>query len=548
MNIFSSFLKKRISEAKMDTVMDGSYGKENGPVIVYLGNGASAQCFAELFRRKRLCGNEMEPGSGSNRYAAFQLMSKKHESSVLVNGFFHKDAEFAGFCARMRENDTWSWYTVDKKWEKLSPEMAPKYIFQEGDDVRDILKDDMNTVFMQAQWKDKKTGKLINCGYPMFSNQLMAHAFGGFEGKTYCNTVAAFENSIRNGYRYFEVDLSYTSDGRLVLCHGWSKGNCKHTGFEYSPDFSYMPYDRIMNMKVHGHEIIDAKAFYQIVKQYPEYTFEIDFHNIQGEEIKNRIRALLEDFRNDTEALDRLLIQAYSAQMYLDMDEVYHFKHYQYLVGKNISNLDEIITFCVDHGICVLAMRDNLAKPSFVNKIKNAGLYVMCYTVNSDISVALKLLESGVDTLCTDFITPVQIEEGKNKFGRVPFFVYYNSGSTETMETYTDLIESNVLKGIVATTPKGALEFKDQVKWKNTGKKKLISNRFSVPGKQFAGWKLRVRIDEKQLWYCTDHCYHTGGDITEESTVRPYLFGDGEILPVWTVKENMKLVMVAVWE
>lgn len=532
----------------LDTIMEDGFRKKKEPVIVYLGNGASSQYYTRIFRKKGLEGNELKLGSGSNLYAAYQQLSEKNESGVLFNGFTHKDAEFVGFFARIKKENIWLWYTETQEWQKSSADMDPKYMFREGENIKDVLKGDIKTVIMQAQWRSKNTGEMINCGYQMFSNQLMAHAFGGFEGKTYCNTVAAFENAVKNGYRYFEVDLSYTNDERLVLCHGWSKANCKHTGFEYSPDFADMPYSRIMKMKVHGHEIIDAREFYKIVKKYPEYTFEIDFHNINGEDIKKRIRSLLEDFEHDTDALDRLLIQAYSEQMYLDMDEVYHFKHYQYLVGKNIGRLNDIITFCIDHGICVLAMRDNLAKPSMVKKIKNAGIYVMCYTVNSDISVALKLLESGVDTLCTDFIVPEQIREGVNKFGKVPFYVYYNSGDTEATEDYTELIQKNILKGTIGRMPKGTLEFKDQMKWKNDGKRKLTPNQFLLDGKKFVGWKMRTKIDQKQLWYCTDHCYHTNGDITENSAVQPYLFQDEERLPVWTVKENMKLIMVAVWK
>ena len=63
--------------------------------------------------------------------------------------------------------------------------------------------------------------------------------------------------------------------------------------------------------------------------------------------------------------------------MFEDIHKVYPFVHYQYLVGKNIHDLDSVITYCLDHGICVLALRMNLAKPEYVRKIRNAGLYVM---------------------------------------------------------------------------------------------------------------------------------------------------------------------------
>lgn len=68
---------------------------------------------------------------------------------------------------------------------------------------------------------------------------------------------------------------------------------------------------------------------------------------------------MLEDFRQDEGLLDRLLMQVYSQPMYEQIDSVYHFANYMYLVGLNIDKLDSILTYCLDHGICSVAMRTN---------------------------------------------------------------------------------------------------------------------------------------------------------------------------------------------
>lgn len=65
---------------------------------------------------------------------------------------------------------------------------------------------------------------------PMFKNKLLAHALGGYNGHTYLNTREAFENALKNGYLYFEVDLKLTTDGKLVCWHGRSKRSSKKTG------------------------------------------------------------------------------------------------------------------------------------------------------------------------------------------------------------------------------------------------------------------------------------------------------------------------------
>lgn len=482
--------------------------------IVYLGNGATKEHY----------------DGGNIQYV------KKIKDAKVVNNFVHQNAKFIGFTARKKENGHWKWYGIDENWHELNSQMVEKRLFMENEMLSSIIKQG-ETIFLEAQWEDSK-GIRLNCGYQMFSNNLMAHAFGGMNGKTYHNTIPAFLEGIKNGYRYFEVDLSMTKDGRLVLCHGWSKANCKWTGMEYKPEFENMTYEKIMGMKVHGNSIIDARQFYQYMKEYPEYTFEIDFHNISGKAIQKIVEEMLKDFNHDSQVLDRLLIQAYSKKMYEDIDAVYHFKHYQYLVGKNIHKLDEIIDYCLEKGICVLALRSNLAKPAYVKKIRNAGLYVMCYTVNKDLAVAKKLLDSGVNTLCTDFITPKDLEETVDTFGKAPFYVYYNGGDKEVISHYEN----------AQRVGSGTLEYKDQEIWINDGKRRLQKCKFEVVGKYFVGWKLRIQVDGKQLWYCKDHCYHTKGDFEPGTLVEPYLFLDERQLPVWTVKPGMKLVMVAVWK
>lgn len=518
--------------------------EEGISALLFVGNGADHNNYQDWLNRQKLQGAAFHGWGGRADECAVVLLKDSQTLDGLYNGFSNTRAAFCGFTARRKKNDIWEWYCEDGRWHELSADMPEKKLFSEKDPFDLSGKEDTVTILLDAQWEDG-SGHRADCGYPMFSNSLMAHSFGGLDGKTYHNTIPAFMNGIQNGYKYFEVDLSYTADERLVLCHGWSEANCKWTGIPYSPDFKDMTYKRIMGMKVHGNPIIDAREFYEYLKKYPQYTFEIDLHNYSGEAVRKRIAAMLKDFRRDQEVLDRLLIQAYSKDMYEDIDQVYHFKYYQYLVGKNIHKLDEIISYSLDHGICALALRANLAKPGLVRKIRNAGIYVLCYTVNKDLQVAKKLLDSGVSTLCTDFITEKQIKEQKESFGHYPFYVYYNSGNTNAVSDYEKIGGE---KTAAEKLTSGNLEYKDQTIWNNDGKTSLVPCHYSVKGKTFAGWKLRIRADGKQLWYCKDHMYHGKGDFEAGTMVEPYIFADQEVIPQWTLPANAILVMVAKWK
>ena len=496
--------------------------------LVYVGNGATS-VDSEY--------NKTESADCDRRFVSTTWSGFSYPK--LQNPFVRDDVDCIGFYARRRTPVVWEWYCTDGSWHRTEADMPEKMLFPVGSSVKELYKDE-DSIYFVTQWEDKH-GIRVNCGSDIFSNPLMGHAFGGMDDKTYHNTMAALEHGIETGYKDFEIDFSYTTDGRLVLSHGWSPSNCKCIGITYKPDFDNMTYERVMNMPIHGNPIMDARQFYERVKDEPDYRFEVDFHFVQ-EHRKEMVQELVKDFENDGQVLDRLLMQVYTQQMYQIIDGVYRFKNYSYLAGKYVYRLDEFLTFCLDKGICAIALRANLAKREYIDKIHNAGLYVMTYTVQRDADYAKHLLDSGIDTICTDFITEELLDEAEG-FGYFPFYVWYNSDRADVENHYSEDARDQFIQ-----TKKGNLEYKDKTVWENDGSGTLRKCEFSVPGKHFVGWKLRVTLDGNTFWYCKDGLYHIKKDFDETKDVVPYIFADEAVIPVWKVKRNMKLVMVAVWE
>ena len=52
---------------------------------------------------------------------------------------------------------------------------------------------------------------------------IITHALGGLDGYTYLNSRESFINHYDKGCRFFEVDLSQTSDGVWVCRHNWKE-------------------------------------------------------------------------------------------------------------------------------------------------------------------------------------------------------------------------------------------------------------------------------------------------------------------------------------
>lgn len=56
---------------------------------------------------------------------------------------------------------------------------------------------------------------------------LIAHAGGGLKQGDYSNSKEALDQSVANGFRLFELDFNWTSDGELVIGHDW-KGDYRY--------------------------------------------------------------------------------------------------------------------------------------------------------------------------------------------------------------------------------------------------------------------------------------------------------------------------------
>src|SRR5689334_12250244 len=54
------------------------------------------------------------------------------------------------------------------------------------------------------------------------SQDIVAHACGEYDGITYTNSLNALNANYNRGFRYFEIDFNYTSDGHIVLIHDWT--------------------------------------------------------------------------------------------------------------------------------------------------------------------------------------------------------------------------------------------------------------------------------------------------------------------------------------
>lgn len=242
---------------------------------------------------------------------------------------------------------------------------------------------------------------------PLFNNELMAHAFGGFEGNKYSNTLEAFYNSIFNDFTFVETDIILTSDNKLVAFHNWDEATYKHVGLTYDKDNPMMDYDTFKKSKIHDkYNTIDIYDVVELMKICPNVYFEFDIKAQDYETAKLTTQIIVDACGNNEDILDRILMQFISRDAFYGMNSIYKFKYYQYFTYKSdLEDVNDLISFCKDNNITSVAIKEKYITKSNIKQFKSNGICVLGFTVDDEI-VAKKLLDYGVDTICTNFLNP----------------------------------------------------------------------------------------------------------------------------------------------
>lgn len=238
---------------------------------------------------------------------------------------------------------------------------------------------------------------------PFFNNKYMAHAGGGYEGNIYNNTKEAIINSIENGFKFIEVDMTLTSDDKLVCFHGWDKSTYKATEIVYN---GIPTYDEFMEWKIQGkYSTIDVNAVIDIMKEHPDLLVEIDLKKFGRARTKRAVTQLVESADYDEQILDRILMQFTSETAYFAIKEIYDFKYYQYFTYKSriADELEDVIKFCKDNKIVSIAVNYTVLTDDMIDRIKDNNLYLLAFTIDDE-DLAQEFLDRGVDTICTNFI------------------------------------------------------------------------------------------------------------------------------------------------
>jgi len=239
----------------------------------------------------------------------------------------------------------------------------------------------------------------IGCGRNLLgvpNDHYVAHAGGAYQGLDYTDTLNALNQSYAKGFKYFEIDFDWTTDGFLVCLHDISRFN-ELTGGKKE---AYSLAEFNQSVMLYGLQQMDLPAVMKWVKEHKEIYLITD---IKSENVK----ALGFIKKNYPEEAKRIIPQVYYFEEYEPVKDQEYKKIMLTLYRANYSD-EEVLNFAQSHRFSILSIPAERALNSdLANKLKKLGIITGAHTVNQkDEAEALK--KKGVSIICTDSLDPKQ--------------------------------------------------------------------------------------------------------------------------------------------
>lgn len=166
-----------------------------------------------------------------------------------------------------------------------------------------------------------------------------AHALGQYKGFLYTNSLEAFEQSYRKGFRYFEADIAITSDQQYVLSHETDtvsrlSEDAFHKREQRWTCLSLDTFFDIMRNKCDVHAMLD------FLPGYYNHHIPKDIENISKRIIESGLR-------------ERILLEVYSEDNLMAAKDAGLSDRIQMFIGDNFfsENIEDYIYVLKKNGV-----------------------------------------------------------------------------------------------------------------------------------------------------------------------------------------------------
>lgn len=223
---------------------------------------------------------------------------------------------------------------------------------------------------------------------------MIAHAGGGFDGIAYTNSIDALYGSYQDGFRYMEIDFSWTSDRQLVCLHDWDKTFKKVFGYKTKQPLALAEFKQ----QVEEHPdfrpcTLTSLAVWLSNKPEVKIITDIKYENLKG------IQLILEQHPEIKKQLIPQFYQPEEYQVLLDLG----FKDLIWILYQYNGSKKSVVELSQNMELLAVSMRSRQAKSQTLQKLlKHHRIFV--YTINSERNKAKLIHQYQVSGIYTDFL------------------------------------------------------------------------------------------------------------------------------------------------
>ena len=242
---------------------------------------------------------------------------------------------------------------------------------------------------------------------------IITHALGGLDGYTYLNSRESFINHYDKGCRFFEVDLSQTSDGVWVCRHNWKEPMGQWEGDKKK----VLSAEEFLNTPIYGkYTPMSFEDLLKLLDEYPDAFVTIDS---KQSSVRNYQRTL-EDYAQYREiainaglehTLGQIIPELYNSAMYSGTTLVYKFPAYLYSLWQeySIEELNDIADFCQANQIQAVSLYCEYWSEDVQKIFDERDILVYIYTINDE-EKAREYVKAGAKGVCTDTLISENLE------------------------------------------------------------------------------------------------------------------------------------------
>lgn len=224
---------------------------------------------------------------------------------------------------------------------------------------------------------------------------LIAHAGGGIDNQNYSNSLEALELNYAQGFRYFEIDFSWTSDRQLVCLHDWGKRFKKVFGFKTKQPLNYEQFSQLL-INTKGLHPCTPKSLETWLNNHPDVKIitDVKYDNLKAIKKLSQEHPFLSQ---------HLIPQFYQPEEYVLLKDK-GFKQLIWILYQFNGKLSVVPSQVKSMDLLAISMRASQAKKKFAQKLIDNNQRIFVYTINDEKKMNKLVKKHHVSGIYTDFL------------------------------------------------------------------------------------------------------------------------------------------------